>query len=92
VLSGEEEGWLAGLGVLSGIPDADGVVGDLAAAASSWRRVAGGDVRRSVSLPLACCASPPWKAKSQRALLARLCHELKKADFRRDRPGPALST
>jgi exopolyphosphatase/guanosine-5'-triphosphate,3'-diphosphate pyrophosphatase len=81
VLSGEEEGRLAGLGVLSGIPDADGVVGDLGGGSLELAEVAGGEVRRSVSLPLGVLRIAAMEAKSQRALLARLCHELKKADF-----------
>ncbi|MEI9931873.1 MAG: hypothetical protein WDM89_15370 [Rhizomicrobium sp.] len=38
VLSGEEEARLAAEGVLAGIPDADGLAADLAAAASTWSR------------------------------------------------------
>jgi exopolyphosphatase/guanosine-5'-triphosphate,3'-diphosphate pyrophosphatase len=52
ILSGEEEGAMAGFGVLSSIPDADGVVGDLGGGSLELVDVAGGEVRHSVSLPL----------------------------------------
>jgi exopolyphosphatase/guanosine-5'-triphosphate,3'-diphosphate pyrophosphatase len=52
VLSGEEEGKRAGQGVLSAIPDADGIVGDLGGGSLELVEVAGGQVARSASLPL----------------------------------------
>jgi len=39
VLGSEREAQLAGEGVLSGIPEANGIVGDLVVAASSWSRL-----------------------------------------------------
>lgn len=52
VVSGEREAQLAGLGVLSGIPDADGVAGDLGGGSLELIRVGGGQVGRRLSLPL----------------------------------------
>ena len=52
VLSGEEEGKRAGQGVLSSIPDADGIVGDLGGGSLELVEVSGGRVLRSASLPL----------------------------------------
>jgi exopolyphosphatase/guanosine-5'-triphosphate,3'-diphosphate pyrophosphatase len=52
ILSGEDEGVMAGFGVLSSIPDADGMVGDLGGGSLELVDVAGGAVRHSVSLPL----------------------------------------
>jgi exopolyphosphatase/guanosine-5'-triphosphate,3'-diphosphate pyrophosphatase len=52
VLSGREEGVLAGEGVLSGIPDADGLVGDLGGGSLELADVSGGKVHRTISLPL----------------------------------------
>jgi exopolyphosphatase/guanosine-5'-triphosphate,3'-diphosphate pyrophosphatase len=52
VISGEMEGVLAGEGVLSGIPDADGVVGDLGGGSLELAAVGDGMVSGSVSLPL----------------------------------------
>ncbi|HKR24161.1 MAG TPA: Ppx/GppA family phosphatase, partial [Allosphingosinicella sp.] len=52
VLSGEEEGKRAGQGVLSAIPDADGIVGDLGGGSLELVEVSRGKVHRSASLPL----------------------------------------
>src|ERR1044072_5997235 len=51
ILSGEEEGKRAGQGVLSAIPDADGVVGDLGGGSLELVEVSGGKVVRRASLP-----------------------------------------
>jgi exopolyphosphatase/guanosine-5'-triphosphate,3'-diphosphate pyrophosphatase len=51
LLSGEEEGIMAGQGVLSGIPDADGIVGDLGGGSLELVDIAGGKVVDSMSLP-----------------------------------------
>ena len=51
-ISGEEEGRLAGLGVLSAIPDADGIAGDLGGGSLELVELSGGRAVRSVSLPL----------------------------------------
>jgi exopolyphosphatase/guanosine-5'-triphosphate,3'-diphosphate pyrophosphatase len=52
LLSGEEEAIGAGYGVLSAIPDADGIVGDLGGGSLELIRVGGGAVRDRVSFPL----------------------------------------
>jgi exopolyphosphatase/guanosine-5'-triphosphate,3'-diphosphate pyrophosphatase len=52
VLPGEEEGLMAGYGVISSIPWADGIVGDLGGGSLELVDVAGGKVRHSASLPL----------------------------------------
>ena len=52
VISGEAEARLAGQGVLSGIPGADGVVGDLGGGSLELADVGGGEVRTGISLPL----------------------------------------
>ena len=52
VLSAEREAYLAGEGVLSAIPDADGIVGDLGGGSLELVDVADGEVRRGISLPL----------------------------------------
>lgn len=51
VLSGEEEGRFAGLGVLSHFPDADGVVGDLGGASLELSEIGDGAVGRARSFP-----------------------------------------
>ncbi len=52
VLSEEEEGWFAAAGVLSGCPDAEGIVGDLGGGSVEFVRIAGGRVQEAVSLPI----------------------------------------
>jgi exopolyphosphatase/guanosine-5'-triphosphate,3'-diphosphate pyrophosphatase len=52
ILSGEEEGRLAGQGVISAIPDASGIVGDLGGGSLELVEVSKRKVRRSASLPL----------------------------------------
>jgi exopolyphosphatase/guanosine-5'-triphosphate,3'-diphosphate pyrophosphatase len=52
VLSGEEEARYAALGVLAGIPDAEGVAGDLGGSSLELVRIAGGEVGRGMTLPL----------------------------------------
>ena len=52
VISGEMEGILAAEGVLSGIPEADGTVGDLGGGSLELAEVGDGKVGRSISLPL----------------------------------------
>ncbi len=52
VLSGEEEARYAALGVLAGIPCADGVVGDLGGSSLELVRLADGEVGRGTTLSL----------------------------------------
>ncbi|WP_448664495.1 Ppx/GppA family phosphatase [Sphingomonas sp. CJ20] len=52
LLSGEEEAMASGMGVLSGIPDADGIVGDLGGGSLELVRVVAGAVTDRVSFPL----------------------------------------
>jgi exopolyphosphatase/guanosine-5'-triphosphate,3'-diphosphate pyrophosphatase len=52
VLSGAEEGRLSAFGVVAGIPDASGVVGDLGGGSVELVGVAGGQVGAATTLPL----------------------------------------
>jgi exopolyphosphatase/guanosine-5'-triphosphate,3'-diphosphate pyrophosphatase len=52
VLTGEEEARYAALGVLAGIPRADGIAADLGGSSLELVRVSGGEVGRGVTLPL----------------------------------------
>ena len=52
LLPGEQEAEAAALGVLSAIPDADGIVGDLGGGSLELTRIADGDVRDRASFPL----------------------------------------
>ena len=52
ILSGEDEARTAGMGVLSAIPDADGIVGDLGGGSLDLARIADGQVLETATLPL----------------------------------------
>ena len=68
LLSGEQEASGAGYGVLSAIPDADGIVGDLGGGSLELIRVGGGEVRERVSFPLGVLRIAAIRAKGQGAL------------------------
>lgn len=75
ILSGEQEAEAAGLGVLSGIPDADGIVGDLGGGSLELVRVKGGVIGERVSFPLGVLRLPALRGTGQlerrvKALLA----------------------
>ena len=63
ILSGEEEAEAAGLGVVSGIPDADGIVGDLGGGSLELVRVSGGRLGPRVSFPLGVLRLPALREK-----------------------------
>jgi len=65
LLSGEEEATASGLGVLSGIPDADGIVGDLGGGSLELVRVVAGTVTDRAR------RAPPGRAARQGARDAR---------------------
>ncbi|HEX7967528.1 MAG TPA: Ppx/GppA family phosphatase [Stellaceae bacterium] len=52
VLSGAEEGRLSAFGVLAGIPEASGIVGDLGGGSAELVPVAGGQVGAAATLPI----------------------------------------
>jgi len=52
VLSGADEGLASAHGLISGMPRADGIMGDLGGGSLELARVAGGEVGQAVSLPL----------------------------------------
>lgn len=66
LLSGEQEALGAGLGVLSAIPDADGIVGDLGGGSLELVRVAQGMVRERASFPLGVLRLPALRAQGPR--------------------------
>ncbi len=68
ILSGEDEARAAGLGVISAIPHADGIVGDLGGGSLELVRVSAGAVRDRISLPLGVLRVPAIRAKGRRAL------------------------
>lgn len=87
LLSGEEEAHAAAAGVLSAIPDADGIVGDLGGGSLELVRVSGGKVRESVSLPLGVLRIPDIRAKGQHVLDRHVVKLLKRAGWDSVTPG-----
>ncbi|WP_371128253.1 Ppx/GppA family phosphatase [Sphingomonas sp. NFR15] len=72
LLSGEEEAIGAGYGVLSAIPEANGIVGDLGGGSLELIRVAGGGVQDRVSFPLGVLRVAAIRAKGPGALQRRV--------------------
>ncbi len=52
IVTGEDEAKLSAMGVLSGIPDADGLMGDLGGGSLELVRLEQGQIREQVTLPL----------------------------------------
>ena len=85
VLSGEEEARYAALGVLAGIPMADGVAGDLGGSSLELVRLADGEVGRGVTLPLGPFALADARGFDADRLRAAIAERLEAADdFRAD--------
>jgi exopolyphosphatase/guanosine-5'-triphosphate,3'-diphosphate pyrophosphatase len=78
LLSGEQEAQAAGLGVLSAIPDANGIVGDLGGGSLELIRVRDGRTHESVSLPLGVLRLGAIRAKGKGVLRSTLGKMLKK--------------
>lgn len=81
VLSAAEEAELAGEGVISGIPDADGVVGDLGGGSLELVRVANCEATGGLSLPLGILRLEP-SAGGERDARKQLRSALKKSELK----------
>ncbi len=81
VLSGEEEARIAGLGVISGIADADGIVADLGGGSLELARVKGGAVHEVVSLPLGVLRLEAIRAQGKTALAKYVAKALRAAGW-----------
>jgi exopolyphosphatase / guanosine-5'-triphosphate,3'-diphosphate pyrophosphatase len=81
LLSGAQEAIAAGYGVLSGIPGADGVVGDLGGGSLELARVRDGAVHETISLPLGVLRLPPIRAKGPAVLERQVKKMLEKAGW-----------
>lgn len=82
-LTGEQEGVMAGQGVLSGIPHADGIVGDLGGGSLELVDIAGGEVRRCVSMPLGVLRLAPLLAKGDGVFARKVEKALDASGFRK---------
>ncbi|MFN3943990.1 MAG: Ppx/GppA family phosphatase [Allosphingosinicella sp.] len=81
VLPGDEEARMAGLGVLSSILNADGLVGDLGGGSLELVDVGQGQVRRSVSLPLGVLRLDALLAKGEQGLVRAVRQAVEQAGF-----------
>lgn len=81
LLSGDQEAMAAGYGVLSAIPDADGIVGDLGGGSLELIRVSAGDVRERVSFPLGVLRLGAIRAKGPGALQRQIARLLERAGW-----------
>lgn len=68
ILTGEQEAMAAGLGVLSAMPDADGIVGDLGGGSLELARIRGGEVHARASFPLGVLRVAAVRAKGKGSL------------------------
>ena len=81
LLTGAQEAIGAAMGVLSGIPDADGIVGDLGGGSLELARIRNGAVEQTISLPLGVLRLPQIRAKGPRALERTVAKMLDKAGW-----------
>lgn len=68
LLSGEQEAMAAGMGVLSAIPDADGIVGDLGGGSLELIRVRNGELGERTSFPLGVLRVAAIRSRGKGAL------------------------
>lgn len=87
LLSGQQEAEAAGLGVISAIPDADGIVGDLGGGSLELIRVRRGRTLGSASLPLGVLRLGAIRQQGKTALKATLAKMLKKQGWLKDAKG-----
>ncbi len=72
VIDGETEARGAAMGVIAGIPEADGIVGDLGGGSLELVRISGGEAHERLSLPLGALRLDALRKKSRRALAAEI--------------------
>ncbi len=87
LLSGEEEGRMAGLGVISAIPEADGIVGDLGGGSLELVDIRNGEIGRSVSLPLGVLRLSALEARGEAAFAKKIVKAIEAAGFARSARG-----
>ncbi|MEO5494363.1 MAG: Ppx/GppA family phosphatase [Sphingomonas sp.] len=81
LLSGEQEAIAAGMGVLSAIPDADGIVGDLGGGSLELVRVKKGEIRDRVSFPLGVLRVAALRTKGKGAIDRRVAKLIAQAGW-----------
>jgi exopolyphosphatase / guanosine-5'-triphosphate,3'-diphosphate pyrophosphatase len=89
VIDGEAEARAAALGLVSGIPDADGVVGDLGGGSLELISVSGGRMGQRISLPIGALRLDAVRKRDRRALapfIAKALDKVKWADEGKGKP------
>jgi len=82
LLSGEDEAKLAAMGVLSAIPEAEGLIGDLGGGSLELARIADGEVKECVSFPLGVLRIAEMRKSGKKGALKRaITKALKSADW-----------
>ncbi|WP_414899838.1 Ppx/GppA family phosphatase [Sphingomonas flavalba] len=81
LLPGEQEATAAALGVASGIPDADGIVGDLGGGSLELVRLKRGVIDARASFPLGVLRVGPMRETGQRAFARAVSRQLATADW-----------
>ncbi len=84
VLEGDEEARLAALGVISGIPGARGIVGDLGGGSLELALVGDGKVEQTYSFPLGVLRVADLRAKGKDKLKRQVRKMLKKTGWDKD--------
>lgn len=87
LLSGSEEARTSAMGVIAGIPEADGLVGDLGGGSLELIRVGGGQVGDNVTLPLGPFLLQDDYKKSRAATVARIADTLSQVSWLKDGKG-----
>lgn len=89
IIDGEAEARGAAFGLISGIPDADGVVGDLGGGSLELIRVQGGTMGNRISLPIGALRLDAVRKRDRRALgpfIAKALDQVGWADQGRGKP------
>jgi len=81
IIDGETEARGAAMGVIAGIPDADGVVGDLGGGSLELVRIRKGELHERLSLPLGALTLDAIRKDSRRALSHEIEQALEKLDW-----------
>lgn len=88
LLSGEDEARLAAMGVLSAIPETEGLVGDLGGGSLELARIADGKVQECVSFPLGVLRIAELRKSGKKGAVKRVVAKaLKSADWIRQCEG-----
>ncbi|HEX7872957.1 MAG TPA: Ppx/GppA family phosphatase [Sphingobium sp.] len=87
ILSGEEEGYASAAGLFSGMPDADGIMGDLGGGSLELVRVQHGKVLQSISMPLGVLRVREIRARGKGHLAKTLLSMLAAAGWREETRG-----